>query len=259
YHAQGNLGMAATYYQKAIDLNPGLTDALLPLGEIQLEQGNVGGATETMRKATEAMPGSAKAHHLLGVCLERSQQFDAALEEFTNAAGLDPNLAEAHHRRGKVLLEQKRDAANALPSLQKAVELDGENPDFLSDYGAALFGSQQFDQAIEVLSKAASTADYSNPAGLYYLGAAYLNKQNYADAVEPLQKAAEVFPTWGAPHIGLVWSYFGQIQKGCPCGPEDEERVAKMQEHYQKAVDLGMSDPALKQRVDALARGEKIK
>jgi hypothetical protein len=86
-----------------------------------------------------------------------------------------------------------------------------------------------------------------------------LNTQGFAEAIEPFQRAAEALPNWGQPHIGMAWATFAQIPKGCPCGPEDEERVKFTTEHYQKAVELGMADPALKERVDVLGRGEKIK
>jgi tetratricopeptide (TPR) repeat protein len=119
--------------------------------------------------------------------------------------------------------------------------------------------NKQLDEALPLLTKAASSPDYRDPGGLYNLGFAQLSKQNYPEAIDAFQRAAEALPTWAAPHAGLGWAYFGSIKPGCPCGPEDEELVQKVTEHYQKAVEMGMNDPGLKERVEALGKGEKVK
>jgi tetratricopeptide (TPR) repeat protein len=257
--AQDNKHGAATHYRKAYKLNPAFTDAALSLGRILLGQGDYQEAQQVLGQLIDREPDSARAHLLLGMTREKQDQPDAAIGELARAAELDPSLAAAHYWHGKVLLDKKQDVAGALPLLKKAAELEEENVNFLSEYGVALVNAQQFGEAVTVLSKVAADPEYRDPRGLYSLGAAHLNTQNFAEAIEPLQRAAEALPAWGAPHIGLAWATFAQIPKGCPCGPEDQERVQSLQEHYQKAVELGAEDPALKERVDILAKGEKIK
>jgi hypothetical protein len=61
-------------------------------------------------------------------------------------------------------------------------------------------------------------------------------------------------PRWGA-----AWAYFGQFKKGCPCGPDDQARVQKMQAHYDQMVALGGKDAGLAERVKMLASGLKVK
>jgi hypothetical protein len=61
-------------------------------------------------------------------------------------------------------------------------------------------------------------------------------------------------PRWGA-----AWSYFGGFKKGCPCGPEDQAKVQKMQAHYDQMLALGGTDAALGERVKMLSSGLKIK
>jgi tetratricopeptide (TPR) repeat protein len=257
--AQDNVFGALSHYRKAYSLNPALTGAGLSAARILVDQGNYKGAEETLTQIIEREADNAKAHFLLGTAREKQDQPDAAIGEFTKAAELDPSLAAAYYWHGKILLDKKQDVAGALPLLKKAAEMEGKNADFLSDYGVALVNTQQFGEAVSVLSKAAASPDYSNPRGLYCLGAAYLNTQRFAEAVEPFQRAIEALPSWGQPHIGLAWATFAQIKKGCPCGPEDEQRVKTLTEHFNKAVELGTQDPALKERVDVLGRGEKIK
>ncbi len=259
YEKQGNLDMAVNYYKKAAELNPGATDAVFKAATISIDKGDAYGATEFLKKALESNASSADLHYLLGLALVAQDQIDAGIAEFDAALAIDANMGTAHFERGKALLNKKQDAAGALPSLQKAVDLEPDNADFLTDYGAALIASQQVDEALAALTKAASSPDYKNPVGLFNLGRVQLAKQDYMAAKATLQRSAEAAPSnWGAPYNALAWANFGMIKAGCPCDG-DEAIVAAVQENYNKAVELGVNDPNLQPRVEALANGEKIK
>jgi superkiller protein 3 len=254
--------MAAASYRKALELDANLKGAYLELGEILVAKGDHSAAVEVLQKATEKMPDSAPAFQLLGTAQEKQKQVDEALASFSKAAELDPKLAEAHYWRGKLLHEQKKDVAAALPSLEKAAELDPTDADIVTDYGVALYDGKQLDKAMTTLQKATAMPDYKNVKGMTYMGVLYREpgpNQNFPEAAKWFGKAAEALPNWGLPHWGLAWSLFGQIKKGCPCGPEDDERVTRIKEHAEKAASLGVNDPALMQRAEALAKGEKLK
>ena len=259
YEKQGNLDMAVNYYRKAVELNPGATDAAVKAARLLIDRGDAHGAGEFLKKAIEANANSADLHYLMGLALVAQEQIDAGIAEFDAAIASDANMGTAHFERGKALLNKKQDVAGALPTLQKAVDLEPDNADFLTEYGAALLAGQQVDEALAALSKAASSPDYKNPVGLYNLGRVQLAKQDYQGAQETLQRCAEAAPSnWGAPYVALAWANFGMIKKGCPCDG-DEAIVAAVQENYNKAVELGVSDSNLQVRVEILAKGEKIK
>ena len=252
---QGNRDMAINAYRKALEVNPNLKGANLELGELLVIKQDYGGALEALQKAPE----SAQSALWIGTAYDKQKQFDAALQAYDKAIQLDPNAAAAYHARGKVLREQKKDAAGAVAALEKATSLSPDNPDYQTDLGLALYDSKQVDRSLEVLGKAAATPNYKNAMGFAFLGVGHKDKQNFSNAAEWFEKASAASPTWGLPHWGLAWSYFGLIKKGCPCGPEDQERVAKIKEHYDKAASLGVNDPALGSRVDLLVKGEKLK
>ena len=259
YEKQGNLDMAVNYYRKAAELSPGATDVTIKVARISIDKGDAYGATEFLKKALEANASSADLHYLLGLALVAQDQIDPGIAEFDAALAIEASMGTAHFERGKALLNKKQDAAGALPSLQKAVDLEPENADFLTDYGAALMASQRMDEALAALTKAASSPDYKNPVGLYNLGRVQLAKQDYPAAKVTLKRCAEAAPSnWGAPYVALAWANFGMIKPGCPCDG-DEAIAAAVQENYKKAVELGISDPNLQPRVEALAKGEKIK
>jgi tetratricopeptide (TPR) repeat protein len=254
-----NLGLAADHYRKAVSINPQLTEAFLGLGDILIAQGDFNGAREPVERAAALFPKSAQAQYLLGALREGFQQYDEALKAYEQATMLDPKLAAAHHRRGRVLREHRKDSAGALASLDKAVALDPANPDILTDLGVALFDQKQVDRAIELLRKAVASPGYQNPLGFGVLGLALKDKQAYDESLGHFDKAIALAPKWWLPHWGAAWSLFGSIKKGCPCGPEDEERIKKMKAHFDQMTALEGKDPALAQRVAALLKGEKIK
>lgn len=253
-----NPALAAASYGKVLELDPARGTAYLELAEILVRQGDHASARQPLEKAAERLPQSARAHHLLGVVFEKQRDPERALQEYSRAAELEPKLAEAHHARGKLLREQK-DTAGALASFQKAAELSPSNANFLTDLGAALYDAKQGQRAGEVLSGAVAMPDYNNPIGFGVLGLVLKDQQNFAEALGWFEKAASLSTKWWLPPWGVAWSHFGLIKKGCPCGPEDDERVRKIKEHYDRMVALNGNDPALEQRVDALLKGQKIK
>ena len=258
YEKQGNFGMAATAYSKALEMNPSLSEAYEPLVKILVDQGRYNEAIRKLEIATERLPESAVILSLLGQCQYLEGQPDAALEAYTKALAIDAEMSKALAGKGKVLLD-KQDVASAMPLLQKAAELEPENVSILTDYGGALVANQQIDEAIPYLTKAAASPDYNDPGGLYNLGFALLSKKEYASAIETFERAIASLPNWAAPYVGLGWAVFGDIPAGCPCTAEDNAKVQKLTEAYNKAVELGTDDPGLKERVDALAKGEKVK
>lgn len=258
YEAQGNLGMAATYYQKAVDLNPTLSGAYLALGGVYAKQGKFQDLGTLMEGVVQKMPDNAQVHHYLGLSLEASQQADKALAEFSKAIELDDSLGDAHYKKGRLLRIQKQ-VAPALVELEEAVSLQGDNPDYLTELGVGYYEGQQVDKALETLARATSLPDYANPLGWAYYGVALKDKQQFKDAAGYFQKAVDAYPNYGLAHWGLAWSAFGQIAKGCPCTPEDEALVKTLVEHAKLAAQYQANDPSLTERADILGRGEKVK
>jgi tetratricopeptide (TPR) repeat protein len=255
----GNDALAVEGYRRAMELDPGLGEAHLELGEMLFDKGDLTGARDLLAKGVQLRPEASRGHGLLGMIAEREKQVDAALASYARALELDGNWAEVHRLRGNLLRLEKKDIAGALASLEKAAALKPENPDYLTDLGVTLYDAKQADRAIELLQKAAGTPDYKNPMGHAVLGVALKDRTLFADALGHFEKAAALAPKWWLPHWGAAWSEFGLIKKGCPCGPEDDERVQKMKGHFDQMTGLKGEDPALAQRVEALLKGQKIK
>ena len=210
HEAQGNPHLARGYYQTAARLNPSSTEAVISLARVMSNAGDASGATQHLKNALERNPDSAELHYRLGQALGDQDQIDAAMSELDAAIGLDANLAGAHHWRGKLLLTKRQDVTGALASLKTAVDLEPDNPIFLTDYGAALIAGQQVDAALAALNKAAATPGYADPVGLFNLGRAQLAKQDFSGAVATLQRSIAVAPPhWG---VAVFGSRVGQLR-----------------------------------------------
>jgi tetratricopeptide (TPR) repeat protein len=258
YRKRRQLDLAAKHYQSAaadVQLGEaylGFVDALVAKRDFDTARGPV-------EKAAAGLPQSAQAQYLLGALRAHYGQYDEAVKAFQQAATLDPKLTPAHLGLGRVLREHKKDAAGAVASLEKALALEPEHPDVLSELGVALYEAKQPDRAIQMLQKAVAAPGYENAMGFAVLGLALKDRQNFGDALGYFEKAVALAPKWWLPHWGAAWSHFGQIKKGCPCGEADDQRIKKMKAHYDSMTSLEGKDAALEVRVDALLKGQKIK
>lgn len=259
HHKHGRLDTAAEHYRSASEMNPQLGEAYLGLSEVLVARHDFQSAREPIERASGLLPQSAAAQYVVGLLRENQQQFDAALEAFARAIALDAKLAGAYHAQGRILRAQKKDTAGSLASLEKAAALDPENPAVLTDLGTSLYDAKQVDRTVETLQKVIASPDYQNAMGYGVLGLALKDRGELVEALGHFEKAAQLEPKWMVPRWGAAWSEFGLIKKGCPCGPEDQERVQRMKAHFDEMTTLGGKDPALAERVQALLGGQKIR
>lgn len=92
-------------------------------------------AIDYYREAVDLDPESALAHSRLAGALLYLGDLDAAEAPIFRALSLDPNLSEVQHTMGLYYFARGRPEAYA--TLERAVELDPDNADALTDYGFA--------------------------------------------------------------------------------------------------------------------------
>ncbi len=119
-----NVELAKENLNKAIELNPNLSEAYTTLGLIQTTYDwNWKAAENSLRKAKEIAPNSPNAHHRLGTLLARLRRFDEAENEIRKAREFDPTSTAINTNLGAVLLNSKK-YDEAIIQLQKTLELD---------------------------------------------------------------------------------------------------------------------------------------
>jgi len=182
---------------------------------LQWENGHIDGAIESLRQALSQDPDFAEAHALLALCLLQKRRIHAARYEADIALSLEPDLPLAHHAIANILLAMRKFAeaeqhltflldqdpnealyyrnlatlydlqgkkTKILPLLEKALELEPENPHTLaalSEYYLHKDLPRAEAYAHNALQIAADNAD-----ALIAMGHVLLEKKHYNDARE---------------------------------------------------------------------------
>jgi tetratricopeptide (TPR) repeat protein len=134
-------------------------------------------------------------------------------------AGCGP-AARGHFEKGNALYEEMQ-FAEAVEEYEKALELEPDNVDVMSNLGVTYYRLGKLDEAIEVYNRAITAAPEdadirSNLAAAYVQkqgpdgGTDYLNK-----ALEQYQKAIELQPDLAEAHYGAgtVYALMGQVEE----------------------------------------------
>lgn len=88
---------AMAAYRRALELDPGLTDAHVNLGRLLHERGETTGAEIHYRQALADRPDDVTAAYNLGVALQDAGRLREAAEAYETALGIDAGLADAHY------------------------------------------------------------------------------------------------------------------------------------------------------------------
>ena len=158
-------------------------------------------AVAHMKAAIAADPKNAEWHDELGSLYAQQKDWPRAREAFAAAIELDSNLAIAHMHLGIVLRSQQQPGAlpNTLPDalrraeLAKAYQLAPQSPVVAVEYGEALAGAGQDEQAIPVLQHALEL-NPNSPGITYQLGLALQRSNRVPEAIPLFQKAAAAEP-----------------------------------------------------------------
>jgi Flp pilus assembly protein TadD len=120
------------------------------------------------------------------------EHFERALKAANHALELDSESYTAHYIIG-FLESQKSEHDSAISHLQTANRLKPNNPEILRCLGWALFCNNQSVRGIVTLERALNL-DNENPLILCDLGVTYLQSKNISKATNLFQKALELDP-----------------------------------------------------------------
>ena len=121
-------------YEKAVELDPKMSEAQLNLGILLLEK-DPAAAVKPLTKAVELLPSQSRPRFLLGLAQERSGDLKSAAESFEGAARLDPKDSESQLELGRIYLKDNR-PADAEGKFRAVLEADPKSVEAL--HGLAL-------------------------------------------------------------------------------------------------------------------------
>jgi Flp pilus assembly protein TadD len=141
---------ARAEYEKAVALDPKMSEAYLDLGILLLDS-DPAASIAPFTKAVDLLPTQSRPRFLLGVAQERSHDFKAAAQSFEAALALDPKDLDTTLHLAQLYLAQKR-PADAEAKFRAALELQPNLP-------AALLGLAQ---SLDAQQKPESAEAYQN-------------------------------------------------------------------------------------------------
>ena len=137
-------------FRRAIELNPGHSDAHTEYGWLLIQMGRLEEALVETKRALELDPLSVVANFGVAEAYARSHQYDQAIERFRKTLELDANYAWAHVSLGQVYL-RKGMVEEALAEIEEAMAVLGQ--DVLGFLGNAYAVSGRSDEARKALDE----------------------------------------------------------------------------------------------------------
>jgi tetratricopeptide (TPR) repeat protein len=196
--SRGNDAEAATYYERAVQLDPADAAKLYKLGLARYRAGSAPTAIGPLESAISLNDNFAEAHYLLGLVLRDVHRPADAMASLERAVRVTPSFIAAHEELADLYRTLGR-PVDELAQLQTLSSLDGSLP---REVAIALAESRhgRFDGAIATLS-AAAERDPADTQVQLALGRVQLDKaertmdrRSVADALAALERALAAAP-----------------------------------------------------------------
>ena len=207
---QGKPQDAARYYRNALGKKPSLTVAGHNLAVLQLRGGDAAAAGETYRQVLERMPDDARSYAGLAELSRQAGDCDQALKYSRAALVREPLTMAASKVMMKCHLERK-DLAMARLVAQRALKLDGKDPEILMVVGEIFSAEGEHEKARVQFAAAAEAAPDFVPAQLK-LAQLALASQNWPAAETHLRRLLQVDGNNAEAHLNLGVAYRGMGQ-----------------------------------------------
>ncbi len=208
YNEVGNIDSALLALERAVEINPTLSESRANLGNIYLAKGQVTDAINQYREALRINPLDAKTHNNMGNAYVQRDWLNYAINEYHQSIRLDPKFTDAHKNLAIVYCKQER-FQQAISQLRQAIALKPKDAECYSQLGNVFQQMGNYNKAISEYNKAIKLNP--NLAEAYYgLGVCY-NKLNSVDEeIWGYKRALAVQPDMLAALVNLGNAYFGQ-------------------------------------------------
>ena len=244
-----NLSAAIEQYQKILIPNPQSELALDQLGRIYMQTGDFESAIKAFESLIGLNPESLEAYLRLSWIYTQQQRFGPAKQLLQKAIQLSPDLTLAYHGLAEAYLAEG-DAAQALATYERIVELGDRGPDILIMLGQLRFESDRTNQALTAFQEAIKLRQ-TDPRPYRHIAQIYVRANQYLDtALKYAKQAVKLNP--GAAEISTLASvHFSQkqlqmaessIQQALVQEPNNPEYLQQLHE-IQQAQASGKGDP----------------
>jgi TolB-like protein/Flp pilus assembly protein TadD len=171
---------------------------------------------QLLDQAIELDPNFALAYALKAYTLYRSRGWgstqevwlDSSLALIEKAIAIDPDGPEAYILRHSIYLDRLGDEVQSSKDLNKAYQLDPNNPTVLNALGDELIRKQEYDRGAALLIRALEL-ELNSKDPQYYIawGDIYHSVDEYEMAIRFFEQARLIAPEWVAPLTNLADVY----------------------------------------------------
>jgi len=208
YSDVGNMEAALQAFERAVEINPTLSESRANLGNVYLKKGRIADAIREYRTALQINPHDAKTYNNLGNAYTQQDLLNYAVSQYVRAIGLDPNFVDAYKNLAIVYGKQKRHG-QAIAELKKALALTPNDAGCYSQLGDAYNQLDNQTQAIANYKKALQINQ--NLAEAHYgLALCYSKLGLVEDEISEYRRVLAIQPDMLAALVSLGNAYFGQ-------------------------------------------------
>jgi tetratricopeptide (TPR) repeat protein len=190
YFMLGEFNKSVTELETVLRLAPNDYDVTYTLGLAHLKQHELPPAKQIYDRMLAQLGDRPQLHILFGRAYRETAFLSEAIEEFRKAIALDPKFPRAHYYLGLTYLLKEGASRLADAADEFNLELKQHPDQFFANYylGIVNLIERNWEPAISFLEKA-SQIQPQNPDPYFHLGQAYLSVGKYARAIEVLEKS----------------------------------------------------------------------
>jgi tetratricopeptide (TPR) repeat protein len=248
----------------AIKINPKNPDYFNLKGDAFMLKNEGSPAANNYDQAKRIAPNSAKAYINYGNILIRAKSYQKALESYLEGMAKDSLYAPGYRQLGELYYKAGK-FENAVASYRKYINMTDSRPENQYRFGAFLFLSKAYDEAISVLTNLPE--NYKNDFRYRLLGYCQAEKQMAAEGFANM----EIFMTKvdSSKHLASDYYYYGKLliesgkdtAKGVvfmtKAADKDSSRMASLVEYGKKCFDAKRYLRAAEAYAVVLERGKK--
>ncbi len=189
YENKKEWAKALQYYRQAHDENQS-AELLIRIASLYSHLGDGKNATKTLREIVKRDPNSSQFHYFLGLAYMDLKDYSKAAKIFRKSIALKNDFSQAHFQLG-VALDSIRKWKEAEPIFKEAIRLDRNNTSALNYLGYSMVDrNERLGEARKYIERALEI-DPDNPAYLDSLGWLNFREGRIDDAVRQLKQASQ--------------------------------------------------------------------